>query len=572
MKNSSTQFNLTRRNFLKGAGVFSVSAAAAALVGCSPQGQNVADSADASISSDDESIASAENVKDVWSIDELGEPTETIQAEVCIVGGGGTGIAAAVQAMDLGLKPLIIEKEMGLGGSFQGTEGMTALESKYTRDDPPYLDTAYYPDQPYGIKNCMMTCLNYHHWIPSYEMYKNWFTRTSDTIDWLEGHGQEFGEVTRTGTGPKIWHVYKHEPGEAPGYAFISKLAQTAQDMGAEVRTETIARHLVMGDGKVEGVLCETKDGVLKVEAPVVLICTGGYANNPDMVAELAGAKNEKLFVLGMPGREGDGLKMAKEAGAAFAEGIGTIEWGGPVCDGAISATWTIDAFTASVQPTLWLNQDGKRFCREDLWQDDFPGAGVLVRRQRKSYALFTEADVKDWEENGPWYTVYTFGIPGTPMKDVREQLTASPGCHVGDDLAALCEEVGLDAEAVQETVNHYNEECAKAADADPDSTDADEDYGKHAQFMHPVEEGPYWLLETAASIFCTVGGIEVNEKNQVLDTEGKVIGGLYAGGCDAGGLFGDSYDVKFAPGSTASWAMNSGRFAMEDAAEYLGK
>ena len=104
-------------------------------------------------------------------------------------------------------------------------------------------------------------------------------------------------------------------------------------------------------------------------------------------------------------------------------------------------------------------------------------------------------------------------------------------------------------------------------------NTDADEDFSKRAKYMHPVAEGPYWLLETAAAYFCSVGGIKINEKNQVLNEDGAVIPGLYAGGCDAAGeLFGDSYDVKFAPGSTASWAMNSGRFAMWDAAEYLGK
>ena len=86
------------------------------------------------------------------------------------------------------------------------------------------------------------------------------------------------------------------------------------------------------------------------------------------------------------------------------------------------------------------------------------------------------------------------------------------------------------------------------------------------------MEEGPYWLLETADGYYTTCGGIKVNEKIQVLDEEGQVIPGLYAGGSDAGGLYGDSYDVKFAPGSQAGWAVNSGRLAMKDAKEYLGK
>lgn len=63
----------------------------------------------------------------------------------------------------------------------------------------------------------------------------------------------------------------------------------------------------------------------------------------------------------------------------------------------------------------------------------------------------------------------------------------------------------------------------------------------------------------------------KADEFMRVLDEDGQVIPGLYAGGCDAGGLYGDSYDVKFAPGSQSGWAVSSGRLAMKDAVNYLG-
>ena len=194
------------------------------------------------------------------------------------------------------------------------------------------------------------------------------------------------------------------------------------------------------------------------------------------------------------------------------------------------------------------------------------------MRNQHKTYALFTEADMLRWEENGPYGQVFSFGTPGTPLSEAREVLMEAEGVHVGDDLAALCEEVGLDAAAVQATVERYNGYCDAAAKLDPEDTSADEEFGKKAKYMYKMEEGPYWLLETADGYYTTCGGIKVNEKIQVLDEEGQVIPGLYAGGSDAGGLYGDSYDVKFAPGSQAGWAVNSGRLAMKDAKEYLGK
>lgn len=568
--------DISRRNFLAGAGLLGMGAVAGAgLLGCSP---NTASEGSASASGDASSAGeavAADSASDVWAIHELAEPSETVSADVCIVGGGGTGLAAAIQAIDLGLKPVVIEREPGYGGSFVGTEGMTALETHFTEaDGGVHFAGAYNPDEPYTVKNAVNTCLNYHHWIPQHKLYENYFAQTAETIEWLEGHGVKFEGNISIGSGPKVWHVYDKGDNSSPGGYFMQCFSQEAQDLGVEAHFGYWGRKLLRNeDGSMAGVLAEDANGnVLQVDAPVVMIATGGYANNSEFLYEVSETKNENIQAMGMPIREGDGIKMAKDAGAAMAEGLGTVMWCGPVPIGAISAVWTIDAYSAGVQPTVWLNELGERFCKEDLWIDDFSAAGVCVRNQHKTYALFTEADMLRWEENGPYGQVFSFGTPGTPLSEAREVLMEAEGVHVGDDLAALCEEVGLDAAAVQATVERYNGYCDAAAKLDPEDTSADEEFGKKAKYMYKMEEGPYWLLETADGYYTTCGGIKVNEKIQVLDEEGQVIPGLYAGGSDAGGLYGDSYDVKFAPGSQAGWAVNSGRLAMKDAKEYLGK
>lgn len=570
------QSNLSRRSFLTGAGLVAAGVAGAGLAGCAPQAQG---GAEASKSADDlastgEGDAAASAEADIWKIAELGEPTETIQADVCIVGAGGTGTAAAVQAIDLGLKPIVIERMDGYGGSFVGTEGMTGLETKYTSgENCPMFAGAYNPDQPYGIKNAMNTCLNFHHWIPQHKLYENFFGQMNETIDWLEGHGLEFAEIIAIGAGPKIWHVYDKGDDASPGGHFMMTFGAEADRLGVEARFRTFGRQLVMEDGKVAGLLAEDDKGnVIKVEAPVVVIGTGGYANNSEFLYGVSETKNVNIQALGMDCRDGDGIKMAKAAGAAMAEGLGTVMWCGPVTLGAVTATWTTDAYSAGVQPTLWLNQNGERYCKEDLWIDDFAGAGIAVRNQERTFVLFTEADMVRWETEGPDGQVFSFGTPGTPLAEAREVLAASEGCHIGDDLAALCAEVGLDAAAVQATVDEYNKACAAAAGLDGEDTSADEEFGKRAKYMHAVDAGPYWLCEVGDGFYTTCGGIKVNENTEVLDEEGQVIPGLYAGGSDAGGLYGDSYDVKFAPGSQAAWAVNSGRLAIKNAKEYLGK
>ncbi len=548
---------ISRRSFFAGAGILGAGLASAAALGSVQAPQ---------------AVAAEEAAASIWDLKEVGDPTETIQADVAIVGGGGTGCAAAVQAVDLGLKPVIIERFNAYGGSFLGTEGMTGLDTKYTPAEGVSFAGAYWPDQHYGVKNAMNTCLNYHHWIPNHKLYETYFSEQAETIEWLEGHGMKFGDVIAIGAGPKVWHVYEKGDAPTPGSNFMQSFGVECENLGIETLFNTFARQIVMDGDKVAGVLAEKEDGtVVMIEAPVVMLGSGGYANNTEFLYGVSETKNENIQALGMPLRDGDGIKMAKAVGAAMAEGLGTVMWCGPVCLGAVDATWQTDAYSAGVQPVLWLNQDGERFVKEDLWIDDFAGGGIAVRNQKKTYVLFTEADMKAWEEEGPYGQCFSFGTPGVPLAEAREVLEGSEGCHIGDDLAALCEEVGLDAAAVQTTVDRYNELCAAAEGADPEDVTIDEDFGKRAMYLKPVAEGPYWLLEVADGFYCTCGGIKIDEFMRVLDEDGQVILGLYAGGCDAGGLYGDSYDVKFAPGSQSGWAVSSGRLAMKDAVNYLG-
>ena len=155
---SASTNNLSRRSFLAGAGILTAGFAGAALTGCGPQ-QTKEGAADAPAEGAETSAAAGNAADDaIWSIPELGEPKETVQADVCIVGAGGTGTAAAIQAIDLGLKPVVIERLSGYGGSFIGTEGMTGLETHFTEADGGVkFAGAYSPDAPYGVKNAINT-------------------------------------------------------------------------------------------------------------------------------------------------------------------------------------------------------------------------------------------------------------------------------------------------------------------------------------------------------------------------------------------------------------------------------
>ena len=116
---------ISRRNFVTGA-VLAGSLAAAGIAGCAPQ--NSAAQAGAPTGS------SSTEKDDPWAIEELGEPSETISCDLCVVGGGGTGLAAGIQAQQLGVDVVVLEKKNSTGGSFIGSEGLFAVGSHWQDD------------------------------------------------------------------------------------------------------------------------------------------------------------------------------------------------------------------------------------------------------------------------------------------------------------------------------------------------------------------------------------------------------------------------------------------------------
>ena len=125
-KHEHVRTNLSRRSFLVGTGIVAAGLSGA-IAGCAPKASTGATESAPAETGATKPAANAEDK--VWELEAVGEPEETLTADIAIIGGGGTGLAAAIQAVDLGLKPIIVERLAGYGGSFIGTEGMTALES-----------------------------------------------------------------------------------------------------------------------------------------------------------------------------------------------------------------------------------------------------------------------------------------------------------------------------------------------------------------------------------------------------------------------------------------------------------
>lgn len=154
-----------------------------------------------------------------------------------------------------------------------------------------------------------------------------------------------------------------------------------------------------------------------------------------------------------------------------------------------------------------------------------------------------------------------------TGLKEEVEGLLASGNGHAvkADTIADLAAASGLDADALQVTFEKYNGFCDEGFD---------EDFHTPSDYMIAMtdDDGPYCAFDCQDAYFTTCGGLKVNALTNVLTADDMVIPGLFAGGCDTGGFYGDAYDAGIAAGSGASWAINSGRIAALSASDYLAK
>jgi fumarate reductase flavoprotein subunit len=548
--NVEVKEGMDRRSFLKGALAVGAISAVTATAGCAPKAETSAPPTSGSTG------GSTVEPKPIDLISQYGEPIETLQADFCIVGaGGGAGMAASIEAAEAGLKVVGLEKELVTNGAIAFSEGMTAIGSHFQVDKG--VTTT--------VEEAINKALDYHHQIPRYDQYENWLKRTAGTIEWLEAHGVGFEEVVPLGVSLDCWHLYSGDRKKGAGFQMMKDFAAAQEAAGIELRLETSGKELIIENGKVAGVLALTKDNeVIKVEAPTVLLASGGWSNNPDMVRELGGVDPDKTLASGTTSRTGDGILMARAIGAAYAKCPGTIMFYGPILWGS---TWGSELQCAtSTQPTLWVNQDGERFTNEELSCANFTHAGNAMANEDRVFVIQTEEDLYYWQEVGPFMSLGVHTPPYVPMPDVMKELdealaSGNEAIFIADTIEDLAGKIGADPAVFKATVDAYNV-CV--------DNKRDTMFQKTPEYLRPCKTGPFYAFEVANGYFTTVGGLRVNKDTEVINEAGEVIPGLYAGGCDAGGLFGDTYDVGILAGSQASWAVNSGRIAAERVVEYL--
>lgn len=461
------------------------------------------------------------------------EADQEFTADVIVIGGGGAGLAAAVTANQEGASVIVLEKMPKVGGNTilsggalnavdDGSETALANEDSVQK----HYDQTMSGGDNQGDPELVQTLAG-----------NAW-----DGVEWLKGLGMEFKEGVFTVTGG-LW-PRAHKPVEPVGTGFFKTYNEYIDEHnGIEVMLNTKATEIKKGeDGNVNTVVAEGKTGnKLTFHAnKAVVVATGGFAKNVELRERYNTqwpSLDENVKSTNHSGATGDAVPMLEKLGAAFVQmnNIQLLPLGDPET-GSLSGNIEFD-----VERRIFVNKNGDRFVNEGGRRDDM------------TLALFEQPD------NYMWIVMDSDCYPtGDELNNFNESVNdlISQGRAVkGDTLEELAEKMNVPAENLIAAVEDFN------SHVEDKSTD---DFGR-TLYSTPIDTAPYYAAPRVPTVHHTMGGVKINAKTEVIDSEGNVIPGLYAAGEVTGGIHG----ANRLGGNALTDTVVFGRIAGKEAAHY---
>ncbi|MGP4115987.1 flavocytochrome c [Levilactobacillus zymae] len=418
--------------------------------------------------------------------------------DLVVIGSGGTGLVAAMQAHELGLKPVVLEKMPKLGGNTnRASSGMNAAETNVQLHNH-VVDSyeEFYADTFKGGGQ-----------LNNPEMLRYFTSHSALAIDWLADHGIVLDDLTVTGGMQK---KRTHRPSSmAPiGGFLVTELLKQIQAEKVPVFTNVTVTKLNVTNDKVTGVTVkdEQADDV-QIAADAVVLATGGFGANQKLI----GKYREDLVgynTTNQSGATGDGIELATAAGAAL-----------------------VDMDQIQVHPTVQQDTDHAFLIGEAVRGE----GAILVGADGKRFVneLDTRKNVTNAINQLPEKSAYLIFDTGIRSRVKAVEFYDHIGLvKHGDSIADLAQTLNMDADTLSSTVTTWNQAVAGQNDTD---------FGRNMGMDRDISAGPFFAIHIAPAIHYTMGGIKINAQTQVLKEDGTTLSGLFAAGEVAGGLHGNN-------------------------------
>jgi fumarate reductase flavoprotein subunit len=471
---------------------------------------------------------------------------ETITTEVVVVGAGVAGLTAAISAAEAGARTILIEK--GPTPYARGLE-TGAINSRLQKKMGVEIDR----------DKVISTIMDFGVYRNDQSVVTLWADNCGRVMDWLLDMAEAANVEVILDTNTRPWYFAIFESGHIfmPGWQeTLGEILQNkARDMGVDFRFNApVVRLLRKGKGKVTGVIAQNSKGeYIQFNASKgVVLCTGDYGNNRQMVQKYC-----EWSVL-------NGLKVVYEPALNTGDGHRMGMWIGAAMDNPPHsvALWDFASFSEmqpfilARQPWLYVTVNGERFMNEDI-PYGYECNQILLQPGGVAWSIW---DAK-WPEEAPKMKGHCCKSMGPPanMWDPKhlDEALENGGVLTAQTIEELAQKMKVPVDKFKSTVARYNELARKGKDLD---------FGKHPERLTTLEKAPFFACKMEIRLLVTLGGLKVNNRLQVMDTNSSAIPGLYAAGNVSGSFFGSVYPVTI-PGLTHSRAVTFGRLAGLNAA-----
>lgn len=471
----------------------------------------------------------------------------TLQTDVLVVGGGTGGMFAALSAAEAGVKTMLIEKA-SVGAV--GPAWMAAVDSSVQKKLGIKID-----------KNQVVAELcRYGGHLVDQRLIRLWADKSGEALDWFVSITDAGGLQTMVET-DLVQGFYKSFPvghitmpadtkadsfptGGIGSQYYIPVMVKKAQELGVEIIYNTALVQLIKEEnGRVTGAVARNEKGeYIKINTNKgVVLCTGGYTRDAEMVKKLCPRALSTSLNVAPPTNTGDGIKAAIWAGAAIDPDHAMMVFDrGLVLPGKeLGPPWQGGFFQLGSQPFLRVNQLGERFVNEDLPYDHCWNAALLQPNQTW-WQVWDAGWRQDVER---FHTIFCSRIISSPNAPPRAglelveqeiaKLTEMGIIKKADSIEDLARQMDVPPSVFVSTVNRYNDLNIQGEDLD---------FGKEAGKLSALEKPPFYAANLAGLLICNLNGLRINTKMEVLDKDHKVIPGLYAAGNDSGSFFAFNY------------------------------
>ena len=498
-------------------------------------------------------------------VSDASKEVQKLETDVVVVGAGSSGMAAAISASENGANVILVEKTNSIGGGALVAWAGKGYGSSYQEEAGVESD----------IEPIISEWIRDSHWRVDASMIRQFMKESGNTFTWLKENGLETTLFIDNTLHMLPTDYSKREE------MYSGILDNTVIKNGGQVIKNTTAKSLIQdNDGNVIGVKAEQVDGTfVEISAKSVILATGGYAGNKEMVSEAFGFEGP---LGGLAQNVGEGIEMAWEAGAKIPNNYGGQMLHQTLAKGTDELKKTYDDFKASYPLMLTylpnfmnVGKTGTRFRDEAYTLEAVAAANSSAYQGSFHYTIVSKTQLDALQEKG-MSGVNAPKLPGMPPEfymtfkdkftletawedvyEVFDKMVEDGHGFKGDSIEELAKNSGMDVEIFKETFTNYEEFC---------KTGIDEEFNKASEYLNSLgEQGPYYAITTEVNNLNSIGGLYLNNKYEVLNENDLPISGLYAVGVESlGMMYNDTY---VGHGVGLGNAFTSGRLAGTNAA-----